>query len=161
MTTVANFYNNKSRHIFVKFYSCFKLLYHLCFSFIVFFSGHHQPCAQRNGECSHFCFPVAVTHTVSNPQLNSHCGCPFGMKLDINMRNCVPNPEENLKFGCSENTFECSNKQCVPMFLRCNGQNDCIDNSDELNCTSGGYCYPFKILQSLYREKCLCVATFT
>lgn len=35
---------------------------------------------------------------------------------------------------CSGNQFQCFNGQCVDEHLRCNGQPDCSDYSDERNC---------------------------
>ena len=34
-------------------------------------------------------------------------------------------------YACGEDEFSCSNHKCVPISLKCNGQNDCGDNSDE------------------------------
>ena len=33
--------------------------------------------------------------------------------------------------GCPRNTFSCKNKKCVPDKMKCDGQDDCGDNSDE------------------------------
>ena len=34
-------------------------------------------------------------------------------------------------FGCPSETFTCSNKKCIPEALKCDGKNDCGDNTDE------------------------------
>ena len=34
-------------------------------------------------------------------------------------------------YACGEDEFSCSNHKCIPMSFKCNGQNDCGDNSDE------------------------------
>ncbi|KAF4521097.1 hypothetical protein B566_EDAN009052 [Ephemera danica] len=36
--------------------------------------------------------------------------------------------------GCSAYQFLCSNGQCVDLFMRCDGERDCIDGSDEDKC---------------------------
>lgn len=36
---------------------------------------------------------------------------------------------------CSSNKFQCSNGQCIPYTMHCDGDNDCGDHSDEQNCT--------------------------
>lgn len=30
--------------------------------------------------------------------------------------------------------FTCNNSRCIPLIWRCDGDNDCIDHSDEVNC---------------------------
>lgn len=35
---------------------------------------------------------------------------------------------------CSPSAFTCANQRCVPVGWRCDGHNDCFDNSDENNC---------------------------
>ncbi len=32
---------------------------------------------------------------------------------------------------CLKNQYLCNNKKCIPSKLKCNGNNDCGDNSDE------------------------------
>ena len=36
---------------------------------------------------------------------------------------------------CSSRTFQCNNRQCVPSSGHCDGNQDCSDGSDEINCT--------------------------
>ncbi|XP_057682782.1 low-density lipoprotein receptor-related protein 2 [Corythoichthys intestinalis] len=90
-----------------------------------------------NGRCSHFCFP-----TPSNSRV---CGCPYGMKLQANMQDCVkddsvPPPDNN----CGDYSFECDEGRCHPNSYRCDGYLDCVDKSDEANCTNtGSTCSPF------------------
>lgn len=36
-----------------------------------------------------------------------------------------------LDYACDEDKFSCANHYCVPMTLKCNGEDDCGDNSDE------------------------------
>ena len=33
--------------------------------------------------------------------------------------------------GCRKDKFECKNKKCLPWYLKCDGADDCGDNSDE------------------------------
>lgn len=40
---------------------------------------------------------------------------------------------ENYK-KCKTEDFQCKNGRCIPASWRCDGNADCIDNSDEDNC---------------------------
>ncbi|TKS67243.1 Low-density lipoprotein receptor-related protein 2 [Collichthys lucidus] len=83
--------------------------------------------ANPNGDCSHFCFPAPDSQRV--------CGCPYGMKLLPNQRTCVEDPSnEPPTLQCGANSFSCGNGKCVPNSYRCDGVDDCHDNSDEVNC---------------------------
>uniref|UniRef100_A0A8C4INS7 Low density lipoprotein receptor-related protein 2a n=1 Tax=Dicentrarchus labrax TaxID=13489 RepID=A0A8C4INS7_DICLA len=80
-----------------------------------------------NGDCSHFCFPAPDSQRV--------CGCPYGMKLMPNQQTCVEDPSsEPPTLQCGANSFSCGNGKCVPNSYRCDGVDDCHDNSDEVNC---------------------------
>lgn len=49
----------------------------------------------------------------------------------------LPNRVPLLLFAdstCSPTAFTCANKRCVPAAWRCDGHNDCFDNSDESRC---------------------------
>ncbi|XP_036394518.1 low-density lipoprotein receptor-related protein 2 [Megalops cyprinoides] len=84
-----------------------------------------------NGRCSHFCFPT--------PSSSRVCGCPYGMKLQANQRDCVkddsvPPPDTS----CGAYSFPCDEGHCIPNSYRCDGNRDCVDNTDETNCTDTG-----------------------
>uniref|UniRef100_A0A8C6P698 Low density lipoprotein receptor-related protein 2b n=1 Tax=Nothobranchius furzeri TaxID=105023 RepID=A0A8C6P698_NOTFU len=88
-----------------------------------------------NGLCSHFCFPT--------PSFSRVCGCPYGMKLQPNQRDCikdesVPPPDNN----CGDYSFECDEGRCRPNSFRCDGIIDCVDRTDETNCTNTATCSP-------------------
>lgn len=39
---------------------------------------------------------------------------------------------------CTESEFRCSNGQCIPAMRRCDSAVDCVDGSDESDCTLEG-----------------------
>ncbi|XP_030630936.1 low-density lipoprotein receptor-related protein 2 [Chanos chanos] len=84
-----------------------------------------------NGRCSHFCFPT--------PSSNRVCGCPYGMKLQDNQRDCVKDDSvAPPDITCGDYSFSCDSGRCIPNSYRCDGTKDCIDGTDEANCTMPG-----------------------
>uniref|UniRef100_F7CLL4 Low-density lipoprotein receptor-related protein 2 n=1 Tax=Monodelphis domestica TaxID=13616 RepID=F7CLL4_MONDO len=90
-------------------------------------SNYCNRATNPNGDCSHFCFPV--------PNYQRVCGCPYGMKLSSNHLTCVEDPSnEPPTLQCGSYSFSCNNGRCVPRYYRCDGVDDCHDNSDEQHC---------------------------
>ncbi|XP_076154846.1 low-density lipoprotein receptor-related protein 2 [Alosa pseudoharengus] len=89
-----------------------------------------------NGQCSHFCFPTPASSRV--------CGCPYGMKLQANQRDCVKDDSVvPPDVSCGDYAFPCDGGRCVSNSYRCDGIRDCMDNTDETNCTDiGTTCSP-------------------
>ncbi|XP_060790845.1 complement component C6 [Neoarius graeffei] len=49
-------------------------------------------------------------------------------------RLCHPSKECAIEKDHCKDKFTCDNGRCIKAILECNGQNDCLDNSDEKNC---------------------------
>lgn len=79
--------------------------------------GH--PCKINNGECSHLCL-------ISSNESSYSCGCPDSFVLDSDNKTC--------KANCSSLQFKCGDERCVPFYWKCDGEVDCKDATDELNC---------------------------
>lgn len=77
------------------------------------------------GVCSHICVGSGIT---------AKCSCPQGLVLADDGKNCRVAPT------CPEDHFTCltsktsDTKECIPKSWKCDGQKDCADGTDELNC---------------------------
>ncbi|KAK0098602.1 hypothetical protein PV326_006350 [Microctonus aethiopoides] len=89
--------------------------------------------ACANNTCTHIC--------LGTPNNSYVCLCPDGMEMHHGKCLC-PNavqPFENstcprIANTCAANQFACKIGACISELWRCDGENDCGDNSDEENC---------------------------
>jgi low density lipoprotein receptor-related protein 5/6 len=85
-----------------------------------------NPCLEA--KCSHLCL---VTETSE-----AKCACPegTGQVLSVDLKTC------GLPPTCKPDEFTCTfgTLACIPLQWRCDGQSECSDHSDEMNCPECG-----------------------
>lgn len=88
-------------------------------------------CAKNT--CSHIC--------VGAPHRSYSCLCPDGMVMTDGKCMCPGGVTPFANFTCPQvgricfaNQFSCSNGLCIPEFWKCDGVDNCGDNSDEIQC---------------------------
>lgn len=86
-----------------------------------------SPCSRNNGGCSHLCIAVPGS---TGSSVSRRCSCPLGLMLGTNGRTCSQPPT------CGPDKFACSNGYCIPASWQCDSYADCVDESDEVNCTA-------------------------
>ncbi|XP_012218709.2 vitellogenin receptor-like [Linepithema humile] len=122
-----------------------------------------EGCLQNNGNCSHVCLPSSLQSFIcacpprmvlsaNNRTCTAQTACPISeikcSEHDVCIkqeqwcdgRKDCPNGEDeesNCKERgiCEENEFMCNDHTCINANKRCNFHIDCIDKSDEQNCS--------------------------
>nr|XP_033800021.1 low-density lipoprotein receptor-related protein 1B [Geotrypetes seraphini] len=79
-------------------------------------------CRVNNGGCSILCLAIPKGRV---------CACADKQRLEENNMTCIFNPGEPLPQICKLGEFQCKNKYCIQENWQCDGDNDCLDGSDE------------------------------
>ncbi|XP_062842266.1 low-density lipoprotein receptor-related protein 1 isoform X2 [Trichomycterus rosablanca] len=80
-------------------------------------------CRANNGGCSMLCLATPAGRS---------CACAEDQMLDpADNTSCKANPSYVPPPQCQAGEFACKNNRCIQERWKCDGDNDCLDNSDE------------------------------
>uniref|UniRef100_A0A663N6E5 Prolow-density lipoprotein receptor-related protein 1 n=1 Tax=Athene cunicularia TaxID=194338 RepID=A0A663N6E5_ATHCN len=79
-------------------------------------------CRVNNGGCSSLC--------LATPR-GRQCACAEDQILGLDSVTCQANPSYIPPPQCQPGEFACKNNRCIQERWKCDGDNDCLDNSDE------------------------------
>uniref|UniRef100_A0A8C2HX74 Low-density lipoprotein receptor-related protein 1-like n=1 Tax=Cyprinus carpio TaxID=7962 RepID=A0A8C2HX74_CYPCA len=79
-------------------------------------------CRANNGGCSSLCLLTPTGRS---------CACADDQILDTDNKTCTANPSYVPPPQCQPGEFACKNNRCIQDRWKCDGDNDCLDNSDE------------------------------
>ncbi|KII61180.1 Low-density lipoprotein receptor-related protein 2 [Thelohanellus kitauei] len=89
--------------------------------------------------CNKFCFPLS--------KFEFKCDCQDGWQYDEPKSECICRNRNVQCDVCQKTEFACDNNKCIERTSRCDGIDDCGDNSDERcsdSCLDKYYCFPTK-----------------
>ncbi|CAI9622223.1 unnamed protein product, partial [Staurois parvus] len=79
-------------------------------------------CRLNNGGCGTLCLAIPGGRV---------CGCADNQHMDDNNSTCVFITDETSPKLCSLEEFQCKNQHCIQAGWKCDGEDDCLDGSDE------------------------------
>ncbi|XP_015265029.1 PREDICTED: prolow-density lipoprotein receptor-related protein 1 [Gekko japonicus] len=79
-------------------------------------------CRVNNGGCSSLCLAIPKSR---------QCACAEDQILGPDSVTCQANPSYIPPPQCQPGEFACKNNRCIQERWKCDGDNDCLDNSDE------------------------------
>ncbi|XP_039602497.1 low-density lipoprotein receptor-related protein 1-like isoform X2 [Polypterus senegalus] len=79
-------------------------------------------CRVNNGGCSSLCLAIPN---------GRQCACAEDQLLDDDNVSCKANPSYIPPPQCQPGEFACKNNRCIQERWKCDGDNDCLDSSDE------------------------------